>query len=70
MMNKLTLAMCGLALIVTLHTVGCGSRTDQNVGFTSITKGQELQDLDAARKKGLLTEKEYEKQKKQILKRK
>lgn len=68
MMKQLTPAMCGVALILVLHIVGCGSRTKQSVGITATTKGQELMDLDEARKKGLLTEKEYEKQKRRILK--
>lgn len=67
-MKNFILAMCGLTLILALHTAGCGSRTNQSVGITGATKGQELQDLDEARKKGLLTEKEYEKQRKRILK--
>ncbi len=46
---------------------GCGTRVRQDVQST--TKGQELQDLEAARKQGLITDKEFEKQKKKILKR-
>ena len=67
-MKRLTLAICGFALVSALSTSGCGPRTHQSVGITGATKGQELQDLDEARKKGLLTEKEYEKQRKRILK--
>jgi hypothetical protein len=48
--------------------VGCGGggaklQTQQ----TTTTLGQELIDLDAAYKKGIITEKEYEKAKKEIL---
>ncbi len=46
---------------------GCGTQVRQDVQST--TKGQELQDLEAARKQGLITDKEFEKQKKKILKR-
>ena len=36
---------------------------------TTATKGQELMDLEKAYKQGIITEKEYKKQKKKILKR-
>ena len=55
-----TIAMGGLF-------VGCGGG-GASVQSSSTTLGQELTDLDAARDKGLLTEKEYEKARKQILK--
>jgi hypothetical protein len=44
---------------------GCGSST--KVESKNTTVGQELQDLDAAYNKGLLTEDEYKKQRKEIL---
>ena len=47
---------------------GCGSSA--KVEAKSTTVGQELQDLDAARNKGLLTEAEYQSQRAQIMKRK
>lgn len=62
-----------LALLIVLGIIfsGCCTRpSTTDVSATTTTKGQELLDLDAAHEKGLLTEKEYEKQKEQILKRK
>lgn len=47
---------------------GCGSSAA--VEARSTTVGQELQDLDAARNKGLLTEEEYNRKRAEILKRK
>jgi hypothetical protein len=47
--------------------VGCGGGGAQ-VQQSSTTLGQELQDLEAAYEKGIITEKEYEKAKKEILK--
>ncbi len=47
---------------------GCGGK--QQVEARTATTGQELQDLEAARDKGLLTEKEYQRERQEILKRK
>lgn len=55
------IAMCSLA-------GGCGSSA--KVEARSTTVGQELQDLDDARNKGLLTEDEYNKKRAEIMKRK
>lgn len=51
-----------------LLLAGCGSSA--KVESKSTTVGQELQDLETARSKGLLTEDEYQKQREAILKRK
>jgi len=59
--------MISLMLMVMILIGGCGTRLSQDVHST--TKGQELQDLETARQQGLITEKEYNKQKKKILKR-
>ena len=56
-------ALIGLAPLI----VGCGG-SKANVETRSTTKGQELMDLEKAYKSGIITEKEYEKQKKEILK--
>lgn len=47
---------------------GCSSSAA--VETRSTTVGQELQDLDSARNKGLLTEEEYTRKRAEILKRK
>lgn len=57
----MVIAMCSLA-------GGCGSSA--KVEARSTTVGQELQDLDDARNKGLLTEDEYNKKRQEIMKRK
>lgn len=62
---------CGciaVALIAGAIVAGCGSTS--KVENRSTTTGQELQDLDAARNKGLITEDEYNKKRDEILKRK
>lgn len=46
---------------------GCGSSSKASVEARSTTTGQELQDLQTAYDKGLLTEAEYQKQRKAIL---
>ena len=57
----IAIACCGLA-------GGCGSST--KVENRTTTTGQELQDLEDARSKGLLTEDEYNKKRQEIMKRK
>jgi hypothetical protein len=61
-----------MMIVLSVGSYGCGSRGGQaKVESTTrtTTLGQELQDLDAAYKKGIITEKEYEKKKKELLKR-
>jgi hypothetical protein len=55
--------------IVAPALVGCGGGTEvkQSTSSYSTTLGQELQDLDAAYQKGLLTEKEYKEAKKKLI---
>ncbi len=56
-----------LALMgMTLSACGNGGNTTNNVSTTTL--GQELADLDKAYAGGLLTEKEYEDQRKALLK--
>jgi len=56
-----------LAAALTLSgCIGFGGRKITNVEAVSI--GQQLEDLENARKNGLLTKKEYKRQRKQILK--
>ena len=56
----LTIVMGGLF-------VGCGGGGAQ-VQQSNVTLGQELQDLQAAYEKGVITQREYEKAKKELLK--
>ena len=57
-----------LMLFVTFSLTGCGGGGATMEARPTPT-GQELLDLDKAYKEGLLTEKEYEKKKKEIMKR-
>ena len=65
-----------LAMIILIpfgaSLAGCGGGEGGEVksNITSTTVGQELIDLESAYKKGAITEKEYERAKKKILKRK
>jgi len=51
---------------LTLVLTGCGGG-DTTVKASNTTMGQELQDLDATYKKGIITEKEYKRAKSDIL---
>ena len=56
-----------LMLLITFSLTGCGGG-GAKVDARTTTTGQELIDLDKAYKEGLLTEKQYESKKKEILK--
>ena len=58
-----------LVLLVTISLAGCGGGGASMEARTTTT-GQELIDLDNAYQQGLMTEKEYESKKKEIMKRK
>ncbi len=63
-------SVVGLVLFTILVgglAVGCGGGGAQ-VQQSNATLGQELQDLQAAYEKGAITEREYEKAKKELLK--
>jgi hypothetical protein len=47
--------------------VGCGGG-GASVQQSTVSLGQQLEDLQAAREKGIITEKEYNKAKKELLK--
>ncbi len=62
---RLFIIVLSTALLV---ACGGGGATVENT-TTNTTMGQELMDLDASYKKGLLTEKEYQRAKKNIMNR-
>jgi hypothetical protein len=64
----LSLALVLLAALVTAPIAGCGRSA--KVEARTATVGQELQDLEDARNKGLLTEDEYARKRVEIMKRK
>lgn len=57
-----------LTLLTAVGLAGCGGG-DSSVQASTTTMGQELTDLKKAYDDGIISEKEYEKSKKQILKR-
>ena len=57
-----------LILLVAFGLTGCGGG-GAKLDARTTTTGQELLDLDKAYKEGLITEKEYDKKKKEIMKR-
>jgi hypothetical protein len=65
-MTTFRLWIACMALLVALNFAGCGGG-GANVQDNTATLGQQLIDLDAAYKKGIITEKEYEKAKKKLL---
>ena len=67
MENSLT-RFFGAALVAALLVVGCGGGGAE-IKQSNTTMGQELMDLEESYKKGIITEKEYNKAKEAILKR-
>ena len=72
-MNKIKLPMAALALVATaVFVTGCGgggAKVQASTTTTTTTMGQELMDLDAAHKKGIINDDQYNRSKKEILKR-
>ena len=64
--HKRLVTVLALMLAAAATASGCGSN---KIEANTTTVGQELQDLDEARNKGLLTEDEYNKKREDILKR-
>lgn len=48
---------------------GGGAKVESSTTATTTTMGQELMDINKAHQEGIITDKEYEKAKKQIMKR-
>lgn len=68
MRSIMTLALAlPLIFAISFASVGCGGG-GASLTQNSTTLGQQLQDLDAAYEKGIITEKQYNKKKKEMLK--
>ena len=72
-MKKLSIAVRSLPLLAILAgtpavMTGCGGG-GASIQNTNSTLGKELQDLDDSYKKGIITKKEYDAAKKQLMKR-
>jgi len=65
---RLTRTLLTATMLSTLLLTGCGGG-GAKVTSINATMGQELQDLEEAKGKGLIDDKEYEKQRKAIMKR-
>lgn len=65
-MNRSTLCTLLALGLATTTLSGCGSNAKVEARTTTV--GQELQDLDEARNKGLITEAEYQQKRKEIMK--
>lgn len=65
-MNELKKIGFVLLFVTVILSTGCGGG-DTTVQASNTTMGQELEDLDNAFKKGIITKREYEKAKEDIL---
>ena len=69
-MKLTSLKYLALALLTALVLTGCGGGGAKvQTTTTNTTMGQELMDLDTSYKQGLITEKQYNQAKKDIMKR-
>jgi hypothetical protein len=58
----------GIAIAFGTTAGGCGSHAKVEDRSTAVSLGQQLEDLDDAHKKGLLTDKEFKDKRKEIMK--
>ncbi|MCP3665034.1 MAG: hypothetical protein GY696_21480 [Gammaproteobacteria bacterium] len=68
-MNRTKIYIASLLIVSAFTLTACGggdSTTTSNTVTTTL--GQELEDLDAAHKKGILSDSEYEKAKESLIK--
>ncbi|MCP3867292.1 MAG: hypothetical protein GY703_04180 [Gammaproteobacteria bacterium] len=69
-MNNRKISVIGSALLATCFLVGCGGGGAKvESSTTTTTMGQELMDLNSSYEQGIITEDEYKKAKKKIMKR-
>ena len=65
-MNRIKVAVAVSALLAMLSIAGCGG-ADVRTETTTTTTGQELLDLKKAYDAGVITEREYERKREEIL---
>ncbi len=71
-MNYRKPGIVATVLIASVLLIGCGrgsTKVESSTTTSTTTMGQELMDLNESYEKGIITEKEYETAKKQIMKR-
>ena len=73
--SKTLVILMAVIMALSVSSCGClgwgkGGEVKVETTTRTTTLGQELKDLDEAHKKGIISDKEYEKKKKELLKRK
>ena len=68
-MTSLTILTALVLAVAAGSLTACGSRSKQTTTVQATTTGQELQDLQKALDDGLITQKEYDKKRKDVLSR-
>lgn len=68
-MKRITVIAMVALLVFSLVLAGCGGSKTEIKASPQTTLGQELMDLDKAHKEGIITDDEYKKKKKDIMKR-